>query len=182
MISPEKLVLFLIKTWDKHGLLLVGVTSFASDARVSISFQGRGDSLGSFTHGRLFGERKKKGSFFKFTSAHYLIPPIFFFFSLDRHFVLGYNSPFGSTHLYADRKAAGLLHLWALGWLGKSRNMELLLHFLVVTLAPDSFTKCAVKVSPSGTRPLIFHTKMGSLEYIRDSSIKKIILQMDKYN
>lgn len=60
--------------------------------------------------------------------------------------------------------------------------MELLLHFLVVTLAPDSFSKCAVKVSPSGTRPLIFHTKMGSLEYIRDSSIKKIILQMDKYN
>lgn len=82
--------------------------------------------------------RKEEKRLFFFNSLLHIIlsPP--FFFSLDKHFVLGYNSPFRSTHLYADRRAAELLHLWALGWLGKSRNMELPLCILVVTLAPLS--------------------------------------------
>ena len=50
-------------------------------------------------------------------------------------------------------KAAELLYLRALGWQGKSRNTEdLLLHFLFVALAPDSYTKCSVIVIQGLTR------------------------------
>lgn len=101
-----------------------------------------------------------------FVSAHYLLfPPKFYFFLLDKHFVLGYNLPFRSMHLYADRKGGWATSLWGIRMIRKEQKHKRSFCSIPssLPLAPGSYTKCSVSQS---THTLIFHTRMGSLKYL----------------
>lgn len=79
-------------------------------------------SLASFIHRRSFGAGKKG------ISLLFLYIRLFL---LGKHFVLGCNLPFRSTHLDADRKVAELLHLRALGWERKTKHRGISAPFLL---------------------------------------------------